>query len=594
MNNKEDESQNDNDNSHQYIVQNGDTLQSIAVRFDVTVSWILQINHMLSDFILPGDVIKVWKRDIDDGYMKDIPARLVDPNNIEGHSPHGHLFLYPDRIVFNAEVRDESLTILFDGIKDIDIIIHPFNEITTIPPTPVSSKHMQNTGDSSSLPSSYPPTPLQVNVQSPLSLKEIKPEELLYLMMINYDESKVIQSGTEVHVTDLNNNADESSENSKFNCVFFSSMRKHIEPFKHELVTAVNKRRIETMKKKKEGPKGNSSDVNNNNSENSETQNLNSNILQDNNDQNLNTTEGGDVILLEDADTWVPEYYKAPNNKGKKRKDKDKDNDNENDRKRRSKRKRNSKTDNDPINGTEQTVSTPTFDPNFKKRYSNPKPLFPINLINGPSEIVTIDDITQIRRSLPYRFRNSSWHLIYRLSNDGSSYYTFYRKTEKKIPLVLLILTDKDEKIGSYLSKGIHISSRYYGSGESFVFHFSPRFESFKWSQENDYFISSPEDQILIGGGGASAIWIDSGMSSAFSGECATFASPSLTSEPNFKILNIEVWSLDTVGSLSTNAITRPPAKSTMSSSSFLQSSDSSQTSSQSKITCATSSPNLE
>lgn len=578
MNNKE-EHPPTSDDSHIYIVQNGDTLQSIAVRFDVTVSWLLQINHMFSDFILPGDVIKVWKRDIENGYIKDIPARLVDPNNIEGHSPHGHLFLYPDRIVFNAEVRDESLTILFDGIKDIDIIIHPFNEITTIPANPVKSKNAQNYASGSSTPSSLPTTSKSVNIQSPLSLKEIKPEELLYLMMINYDESKVIHSGTEVNVTDLNNNADDFAENTKFNCVFFSSMRKYIEPFKHELVTLVNKRRIESVKMKANNSSQSKNDNNSNeNSNNNDDENKASSLPQENNSESAENVPVDNIAseplnLLEDADTWVPDYYKVPVKQPKKRKDKDKDkeNDGENDNtfKKKFKIKKARKSDVDANEIAQQTISTPNFDNQFQKRFSTPKPLFPIELKNGTSNILLSEDPTLIRRSIPYRYRNGNWNLLYQLSRDGSSYFTFFNRTQKKTPLILLISTDKNEKIGAYLSCGIHGSSRFYGSGETFVFRLFPHFECFKWSQANNYFISSTDNEIVIGGGGASAIWIDSKMASAYSGECETFASPSLTSEPNFTIIDIEVWSIESFGSLSTNVILKPSSPNVSSSSSL-------------------------
>lgn len=571
-NNQEEEKLPAGDDSHIYVVQNGDTLQSIAVRFDVTVSWLLQINHMFSDFILPGDTIKVWKHDVEEGYIKDIPARLVDPNNIEGHSPHGHLFLYPDRIVFNAEIRDESLTILFDGIKDIDIIIHPFNEITAIPATPLNTKPSQYSA-SKSAPSSLPS-----NMQSPLSLKEIKPEELLYLMMINYDESKIIHSGTEVNVTDFSN-GDELPDNSKFDCVFFSSMRKYIEPFKHELVTAVNKKRIESAKKKKEEMKINKNDnidEDGDNKNENESSDLNQEKFLEKNEQvKFDIIKSDKIDLLEDADTWVPDYYKAPSKQTKRRFFKDKedsevsDTDNEGGIKKKFKKKRIKRSDSDMSDIGQKTISTPNFDAQFQKRFSTPKPLLPIELINGPSSILLNEDSVLIRRTLPYRFRNGNWNLLYQLSRDGTSYYTFFSRTQKKLPVILLILTDKDEKIGAYLSTGIHESSRYYGSGETFIFRLSPHYECFKWSQANNYFISSTSNEILIGGGGASAIWIDSKMSCAYSGECETFSSPSLTSEPNFNVTDMEVWSLDPFGSYSTNAILKPTTPDGSSSSSL-------------------------
>jgi hypothetical protein len=43
------------DPRYKYTVRARDTLTSIALRFDATVAWIKQVNHMFTDFIFPGD-----------------------------------------------------------------------------------------------------------------------------------------------------------------------------------------------------------------------------------------------------------------------------------------------------------------------------------------------------------------------------------------------------------------------------------------------------------------------------------------------------------------------------------------------------------
>jgi hypothetical protein len=73
----------------------------------------------------------------------------------------------------------------------------------------------------------------------------------------------------------------------------------------------------------------------------------------------------------------------------------------------------------------------------------------------------------------------------------------------------------------------------------------SPDFVVYEWSKSNQYFISSTEQEIAIGGGGASAIWIDANLLTAFSEICPTFDSPSLTKEIRFKILNMEAWKIE-------------------------------------------------
>lgn len=182
--------------------------------------------------------------------------------------------------------------------------------------------------------------------------------------------------------------------------------------------------------------------------------------------------------------------------------------------------------------------------PEKEVKVKKPKrPLKPIKLI-GTSKILRQEDITHIRTNFPFYFRGHDWKLLYQLSSDGSSYLSFFEKCQNASPVVFSIITDAGERIGAYVSCGFKVSRNYYGSGETFVFRCQPEFQFYRWQSSNKYFVSSSKDEIAIGGGGASAIWIDGNFLHAFSESCPTFGSPSLTSTPNFKILDIEVWNI--------------------------------------------------
>lgn len=176
------------------------------------------------------------------------------------------------------------------------------------------------------------------------------------------------------------------------------------------------------------------------------------------------------------------------------------------------------------------------------KTYSMPI-LSPI-ITNEKSSILTSSNIENLRYELPYRYKNSKWNLLFRLSRDGTSYTTFYHKTEKKKPIIIAIKTSTRETIGSFITCELHNSNRYYGTGETFAFHFQPKLEVFKWnSSSNHLFIHSTESEFSIGGD-SPAIWIDDRFLSAYSESCSTFKSPPLTKSTNFKIIDIEVWQL--------------------------------------------------
>jgi hypothetical protein len=169
----------------------------------------------------------------------------------------------------------------------------------------------------------------------------------------------------------------------------------------------------------------------------------------------------------------------------------------------------------------------------------------PVTIL-GESKILQIPQIAQIRQTLPKRFLHRNWEMLWQLSTDGCSFASMYGKLHKIEPAVLILKTDSDEILGAYLSQGLKNSKRYYGSGETFVFGFSPQFKSYHWqgAATNALFISSSTDGIAIGGGGTVAIWIGVDMLQGHSEPCSTFGSKPLTTRPNFRIIDLEVWKI--------------------------------------------------
>ena len=169
-----------------------------------------------------------------------------------------------------------------------------------------------------------------------------------------------------------------------------------------------------------------------------------------------------------------------------------------------------------------------------------------ISYVGGKSNILTNEQIEKIRQSVPRRYLNSNWHLLFQLSRDGKSYMTFYDKTERKEPIVLILRTASNECIGAYASRDLKRSKNYYGTGETFVFHFSPQYEAFHWKPQNknQYFVTSTADEISFGGGGACAIWMDGEFLRGMSEPCTTYESPGLCAERDFGVVEVEVWHL--------------------------------------------------
>ena len=166
--------------------------------------------------------------------------------------------------------------------------------------------------------------------------------------------------------------------------------------------------------------------------------------------------------------------------------------------------------------------------------------------LQGESNILNMrgTDIFNIRKQLPRRFQNSNWNLLYQMSIHGVSTQVLFSLTADQRPLLLLIKTNYGEAIGSFLSTGFTLSDNFYGNGEIFVFKLQPTFEAYHWdpSSENKSFIFTSLENITIGGGGTSSIFIDRNLLKAFSEPCSTFHSPSLTSQQHFEVHEMEVW----------------------------------------------------
>jgi hypothetical protein len=173
------------------------------------------------------------------------------------------------------------------------------------------------------------------------------------------------------------------------------------------------------------------------------------------------------------------------------------------------------------------------------------EPLEKTQLFEGTSEILNETDLLSIRGALPQRFVKGCWILKFQLSRDGTSYRSLFQKTENVSPLVVAVKTNGGERIGCFIPSGIHESGQEYGTKGTFVFKCGPKFAIHRASEANQFFVFTDAQQISIGGGGGAAIWIDANLLDARSEVCLTFNSPVLTAQSQFKVLNLEVWQVE-------------------------------------------------
>ncbi|XP_077638359.1 nuclear receptor coactivator 7 isoform X2 [Lonchura striata] len=155
--------------------------------------------------------------------------------------------------------------------------------------------------------------------------------------------------------------------------------------------------------------------------------------------------------------------------------------------------------------------------------------------------------IEQLARRLPARVQGYPWRLAYSTLEHGTSLKTLYRRSAALDSPVLLVIKDMDNQIfGAYATHPFRFSDHYYGTGETFLYTFSPHFKVFKWSGENTYFINGDTTSLELGGGGGRfGLWLDADLYHGRSNSCSTFNNDILTKKEDFIIQDVEVWTFE-------------------------------------------------
>jgi hypothetical protein len=80
------------------------------------------------------------------------------------------------------------------------------------------------------------------------------------------------------------------------------------------------------------------------------------------------------------------------------------------------------------------------------------------------------------------------------------------------------------------------------GNRECFVFTFIPSLTVFRWSGNTQHFVSVTQNGIGWGGGGDTALWLESDFKSGTSRQSDTYNNSCLASSEKFSVYQVEVW----------------------------------------------------
>ncbi|XP_034031231.1 nuclear receptor coactivator 7 isoform X2 [Thalassophryne amazonica] len=168
-------------------------------------------------------------------------------------------------------------------------------------------------------------------------------------------------------------------------------------------------------------------------------------------------------------------------------------------------------------------------------------------ILSDHSQLLDGHHLENLAAHMPARTQGCPWHLVYSTDVHGMSLKTLYRNMAGLESPVLLIIKDMNNKVfGAFSSHPFKVSRNCYGTGETFLFSFSPEFKAYRWSGENSYFVNGQLESLQIGagGGGGFGLWLDADLNRGSSYSCPTFHNAPLSTQQDFTVRNLEVWTV--------------------------------------------------
>jgi len=200
-----------------------------------------------------------------------------------------------------------------------------------------------------------------------------------------------------------------------------------------------------------------------------------------------------------------------------------------------------------PENGNKQGIVEL---PSLSSPVQIKKPPFKANL-GGTSTILSNDQMTNVLECVPDMYKLYEWKPVYASIEHGTSYMQLKRMTKNCAPFLMIIKDESGYLFGAFGNEPMKAVSNaanpYYGSGECFLFTFlnGQEVKDYKWTQKNDYFMSTGIDGIYFGGGGSYGLWINEDLLRGRSRKCETYENEQLSCSFEFDITKIEVWSIN-------------------------------------------------
>ncbi|QQP37567.1 TBC/LysMassociated domain containing 2 [Caligus rogercresseyi] len=178
------------------------------------------------------------------------------------------------------------------------------------------------------------------------------------------------------------------------------------------------------------------------------------------------------------------------------------------------------------------------------------QPICRLPTLRSPSRVLSKDSIRrELYKYLPPQNQTEDWNLEYSTSSDGFSLMNLYRRlsTSTRDPVLLAIVDDCDAVFGVFLTAVPRQSEVFIGNGNSWLFSADGEegtLSVYSWTGINEYFFKGDASHIMVGGGdGKFGLLIDGDLNKGRTDTCLTFNNQPLTTNQDFSIKCLEVWS---------------------------------------------------
>ncbi|XP_028252370.1 nuclear receptor coactivator 7 isoform X2 [Parambassis ranga] len=168
-------------------------------------------------------------------------------------------------------------------------------------------------------------------------------------------------------------------------------------------------------------------------------------------------------------------------------------------------------------------------------------------ILSDTSDLLQDTHVEKLACRLPARAQGYPWRLAYSTVKHGTSLKTLYRNLADVDSPVLLVIKDMDNQIfGAFSTHPFRVSEHFYGTGETFLYSFCPEIKVYRWTGENSYFVKGNTDSLQLGGGGGQlGLWLDAELYRGTTNKCATFNNQPLSTQQDFNIHSLEVWTFE-------------------------------------------------